>query len=89
MSGWIDWKLTLNTVGGPTYLDNYLEAAIIFNATANESYKQPIFYALAHLSKFVPPASKRIQMTSTTESGIDNVVFLRPDTIVTVVLLKR
>ena len=87
--GWIDWNLALNTDGGPTYLHNYLDAAIIVNATANEFYKQPIFYALAHLSKFVPPGSKRIQLTSTTDSGIDNVAFLRPDNIVAVVLLNR
>ena len=89
VSGWIDWNLALNTVGGPTYLNNFLDAPIIVNATANEFYKQPIFYTLAHLSKFVPPGSKRIQLTSTTDSGIDNVAFLRPDTIVVVVLLNR
>jgi glucosylceramidase len=89
VSGWIDWNLALDTFGGPTYLENYLDAAIIINATANEFYKQPTFYAIAHLSKFVPPRSKRIQLTSTTDSGIDNVAFLRPDTLVTVVLLNR
>ena len=89
MTGWIDWNLALNTVGGPTYTQNYLDAAIIVNATANEFYKQPMFYALAHLSKFVPPGSKRIQLTSTTDSGIDKVAFLRPDTIVVVVILNR
>jgi glucosylceramidase len=88
VSGWIDWNLALDTGGGPTYLHNYLDSAIIVNATANEFYKQPIFYALAHLSKFVPPGSKRIQLTST-DSGIDTVAFLRPDTIVAVVLLNR
>jgi glucosylceramidase len=89
VSGWIDWNLALNTVGGPTYLNNNLDAAIIVNATANEFYKQPIFYALAHMSKFVPPGSKRIQLSSTADSGIDNVAFLRPDGIVAVVLLNR
>lgn len=89
VSGWIDWNIALNTVGGPTYLDNNLDAAIIVNATANQFYKQPIFYALAHLSKFVPPGSRRIQLTPTANSGIDNVAFLRPDKIVAIVLLNR
>jgi glucosylceramidase len=89
VSGWIDWNLALNSVGGPTYLNNNLDASIIVNATANEFYKQPMFYALAHFSKFVPPGSKRIQLTSTADSDIDNVAFLRPDKIVAIVLLNR
>lgn len=86
--GWIDWNLALNLNGGPTYLNNTLDASIIVNATANEFYKQPMFYALAHLSKFVPPGSKRIQL-KTTDSDIDTVAFLRPDETVAVVLLNR
>ncbi|KDR16212.1 Glucosylceramidase, partial [Zootermopsis nevadensis] len=89
VTGWIDWNLALNTIGGPTYLNNNLDSPIIVNSTANEFYKQPIFYSLAHLSKFVPPGSKRIQLNSTAESGVDNVAFLRPDNIVAVVLLNR
>ncbi|XP_021925903.1 glucosylceramidase-like isoform X2 [Zootermopsis nevadensis] len=88
VTGWIDWNLALNTIGGPTYLNNNLDSPIIVNSTANEFYKQPIFYSLAHLSKFVPPGSKRIQLNSTAESGVDNVAFLRPDNIVAVVLLN-
>jgi glucosylceramidase len=64
VGGWIDWNLALNPGGGPTYLNNFLGTPIIVNATANEFYKQPIFYALAHLSKFEPPGSKRIQLRS-------------------------
>ena len=86
--GWIDWNLVLNLDGGPTYLNNKLDASIIVDATANEFYKQPMFYALAHLSKFVSPGSKRIQL-KTTDSEIDTVAFLRPDKIVAVVLLNR
>jgi glucosylceramidase len=88
VSGWIDWNLALDSAGGPTYLNNNLDSPIIVNATANEFYKQPIFYSLAHLSKFVPPGSKRIQLNSTAGSGIDSVAFLRPDNLVAVVLLN-
>jgi glucosylceramidase len=88
-TGWIDWNIALDTSGGPTYLHNYLDSPIIVNATANEFYKQPIFFSLAHLSKFVPPGSKRIQLTSTDNSGVDNVAFLRPDKKVAVVILNR
>ncbi|XP_069690289.1 uncharacterized protein [Periplaneta americana] len=87
--GWLDWNICLDTTGGPSYLQNYLDAFIVVNATANEFYKQPIYYIMAHSSKFVLPGSVRIAMNSTADSGIGNVAFLRPDNIVAVVLLNR
>lgn len=53
VSAWIDWNLALDTSGGPTYVGNYVDSPIIINSTANEFYKQPMFYALGHFSKYV------------------------------------
>ncbi|KAJ9589458.1 hypothetical protein L9F63_017319 [Diploptera punctata] len=87
--GWIDWNMALDTAGGPTYLNNYLDSPIIVNATAQEFYKQPIFYALAHFSKFVPPGSKRIQLNPAPKTTLESVAFLRPDNNVAVILLNQ
>ena len=81
--------MALDTTGGPTYLKNYLDSPIIVNATAQEFYKQPIFYALAHFSKFVPPGSRKILLNPSTNTKVESVAFLRPDNIVAVVLLNR
>ncbi|KAF7637671.1 Glucosylceramidase [Meloidogyne graminicola] len=52
--GWIDWNLCLNLQGGPNWVGNFVDSPIIVNASADEFYKQPMFYFLAHFSHFIP-----------------------------------
>lgn len=52
-SAYLDWNLALDTAGGPNF-NLPTDAAIIVNATSNEFYKNPIFYALGNFSKFIP-----------------------------------
>lgn len=49
MSGWTDWNLCLDMGGGPNWVNNYVDAPILVNATADEFYKQPMYYALGHI----------------------------------------
>lgn len=64
----MDWNLALDTNGGPSMTYD-IDAAVIINQTGAEFYKQPIFYALGHFSKFVPPGAKRVEViTSESES---------------------
>ncbi|CAG9559362.1 unnamed protein product [Danaus chrysippus] len=66
--GWVDWNLCLNRQGGPTWVGNYVDSPIIVDAKKKEFYKQPMFYAMGHFSKFLPRGSQRIQITA----GSDN-----------------
>ncbi|CAN7949891.1 unnamed protein product, partial [Ixodes pacificus] len=59
-TGWVDWNLALDVVGGPNWVKNFVDSPIIVNATGTEFYKQPMYYALAHFSKFLPRGSVRI-----------------------------
>ncbi|KAL0269679.1 UNVERIFIED_CONTAM: hypothetical protein PYX00_007328 [Menopon gallinae] len=61
-SGWIDWNLALDEDGGPNWAKNFADAAIIINATQDEFYKQPMYYAIGHFSKFIPEGSVRIKV---------------------------
>nr|CAD7264536.1 unnamed protein product [Timema shepardi] len=86
VNAWADWNMAINEYGGPsTYGYN---AAIIVNATGDEFYKQPPYYFQTHFSAFIPPGSKRIEMTvEDGESPFMNVAFLTPDsTIVSVIM---
>lgn len=38
----------LDEVGGPNWINNHVDAAIIVNKTSDEFYKQPTFYFLGH-----------------------------------------
>ncbi|KAG8304354.1 hypothetical protein J6590_057986 [Homalodisca vitripennis] len=61
--GYLDWNIALNEDGGPTGATGItLDASVIINTTNGEFYKQPIFYALGHFSKFMPPESKKINV---------------------------
>lgn len=63
-------------------MDNFVDAPIIVNATADEFYKQPMYYALAHVSKYVPPDSVRIETSVSLAAsllGLKSAGFLRPD----------
>ena len=58
--GWTDWNLALDLDGGPNWADNPVDAPIIVNATSDEFYKQPMFYALGHVSRYLSEGSFRI-----------------------------
>ncbi|KAI3415484.1 hypothetical protein GPALN_005087 [Globodera pallida] len=70
-TGWIDWNLFLNQNGGPNFVNNFIDAAIIVNAKNDEFYKQPTFYAVAHFSRFIPPQSERIDATFETPTLLE------------------
>ncbi|EDW15439.1 uncharacterized protein Dmoj_GI22783 [Drosophila mojavensis] len=82
-NGWLDWNLVLDERGGPNYVHNYVDAPVIVNTTSRtEFYKQPIYYAIGHFSKFLPEESVRIEaITNETESfpQLSVVGFQRPD----------
>uniref|UniRef100_A0A7E4UQN8 Glucosylceramidase n=1 Tax=Panagrellus redivivus TaxID=6233 RepID=A0A7E4UQN8_PANRE len=61
-TGWTDWNLVLDPQGGPNWVGNYVDAPLIINATTGEFYKQPIYYAMGHFSKFLQPLSQRVSL---------------------------
>lgn len=63
--GWIDWNLALDQTGGPNLVNLHLDAAIIVDSHKDEFYKQPMYYAINHFSRFVPRNSQRISITDT------------------------
>lgn len=72
----MDWNLALDLEGGPT-LSFAIDAAVIVNQTSGEFYKQPVFYAMGHFSKFVQPNSKKVHVSSNHSSNIGHVA--KPD----------
>ncbi|XP_063233884.1 lysosomal acid glucosylceramidase-like [Bacillus rossius redtenbacheri] len=89
VTGWMNWNLALDADGGPNWADNTVDSPIIVNATADEFYKQPMFYAIAHFSKFVPPGSVRVGLELQWGGGIEGVAFLTPANVTVLVLQNR
>ena len=51
----------LDMNGGPNWAYNYVDSPIIVNKETDEFYKNPMYYGLAHFSKFLPQDSVRIE----------------------------
>lgn len=78
VAGWVDWNIALDMEGGPNWMGNYADSPIIVNSDKAEFYKQPMFYAMGHFSKFVPPGAKVISYSSNStaaESGLHEIFF--------------
>jgi glucosylceramidase len=57
---WIDWNMFLNTRGGPNHARNYCLAPILVDSGHDSIYITPLYYAIAHVSKFIRPGAVRI-----------------------------
>ncbi|XP_053995607.1 lysosomal acid glucosylceramidase-like [Hylaeus anthracinus] len=82
--GWMDWNIALDERGGPTYINNFVDSPIIVNGTSDEFYKQPMYYALKHFSRFVDRDSDRISISNALL--IKSTAFLTPSNEIVVVL---
>nr|CAH7746783.1 unnamed protein product [Callosobruchus chinensis] len=81
-------EASLDLGGGPSYYKNFLDAPVIVNPEAGEFYKQPMFYAMGHFSKFIPPGSYRIE-TERSSNDISAAGFKRPDGMMVLVILNK
>ncbi|KAG8307723.1 hypothetical protein J6590_013415 [Homalodisca vitripennis] len=78
--GFIDWNMALNTEGGPVFPATGPEdAPVIVNASADEFYKNPMFYVLGHFSKFIDEGLYRVDSTPEPPSSISHLATLNPD----------
>ena len=76
--------------GGPNWAYNFVDSPIIVNKETDEFYKNPMYYALGHVSRFAPEGSVRIEAQVTNApSKLDTVAFLREDGGVAVIAINR
>ena len=60
VNGWIDWNMVLDKQGGPNWANNWCTAPVIADTVNNEVYFTPLYYTIAHFSKFIRPGAVRI-----------------------------
>jgi glucosylceramidase len=60
VDGWIDWNMVLDKQGGPNWFKNWCTAPVIVDPSTDEVYFTPLYYTLAHFSKFIRPGAVRI-----------------------------
>lgn len=60
VDGWIDWNMVLDRQGGPNWFKNWCTAPVIVDPEADEVYFTPLYYTLAHFSRYIRPGAVRI-----------------------------
>lgn len=64
VDGWVDWNMVLDRQGGPNWFKNWCTAPVIVDPQADEVYFTPLYYTMAHFSKFIRPGARRIGYTA-------------------------
>lgn len=60
VDGWVDWNMVLDTQGGPNWFKNWCVAPIIVDPEKDEVYFTPLYYVMAHFSKFMRSGAVKI-----------------------------
>jgi glucosylceramidase len=60
VNGWIDWNMVLDKQGGPNWFKNWCGAPVLVDPEKDEVYMTPLYYVMAHFSKFIRPGAKVI-----------------------------
>ncbi|MHC1707322.1 MAG: glycoside hydrolase family 30 beta sandwich domain-containing protein [Bacteroidales bacterium] len=60
VDGWVDWNMVLDRQGGPNWFKNWCVAPVIVDPEKDEVYFTPLYYTMAHFSKYIRPGAIRI-----------------------------
>lgn len=88
LTGWVDWNIVLDTRGGPNLADNWCCAPVIAKPETDEIYFTPMYYTLAHFSKYLRPGARRIGVRNTLEEVMVTAVE-NPDGSIAAVVLNQ
>lgn len=67
VDGWVDWNMVLDRQGGPNWAKNWCVAPVIVDPEQDEVYFTPLYYTLAHFSRFIRPGAVRIGFENSDE----------------------
>lgn len=88
VDGWVDWNMVLDRQGGPNWFKNWCVAPVIVDPEADEVYFTPLYYTMAHFSKYMRPGAERIGLKLDDEDLMATAV-QNPDGTIAVVVLNQ
>lgn len=88
ISGYFDWNLLLDDMGGPNHVGNFCAAPMMYKKGTKEVEKRLSYYYIGHFSRYIVPGSVRIGTTRYTDK-IEVTGFLTPEQERVVVLLNK
>jgi glucosylceramidase len=87
VDGWVDWNMVLDRQGGPNWFKNWCVAPVIVDPEKDEVYLTPLYYTMAHFSKYIRPGAVRIGFEQT-DDDLMVTAAKNPDGSIAVVLLN-
>jgi glucosylceramidase len=87
VDGWVDWNMVLDKQGGPNWFENWCVAPVIVDPEKDEVYFTPLYYTMAHFSKFIRPGAKVIGI-KTSDASVMATAVKNPDGGTAVVILN-
>jgi glucosylceramidase len=87
VDGWIDWNMVLDTKGGPNWFKNWCVAPVLVNPETDEVYLTPLYYTMAHFSKFMRPGAVKIGCKINSKEVVSTAV-KNPDGSIAVVIFN-
>ncbi|MGK0386696.1 MAG: glucosylceramidase [Patiriisocius sp.] len=88
VDGWVDWNMVLDRQGGPNWFKNWCAAPIIVDPDADEVYFTPLYYTMAHFSKYMRPGAVVFEVVNT-DKDLQVAAAKNPDGSIAVVLFNE
>jgi glucosylceramidase len=88
VDGWIDWNMVLNRQGGPNWFKNWCVAPVIVDEKQDEVYFTPLYYVMAHFSKFIRPEAK-VMESIVDDNNLQVTAAQNPDGTIAVVVFNE
>ena len=85
VDGWVDWNMVLDKQGGPNWFKNWCIAPIIVDPELDEVYFTPLYYVMAHFSKYMRPGATVIGVDSSDKNIMVSAVKNQDESIVLVI----
>ncbi len=89
VDGWVDWNMVLDKQGGPNWFKNWCIAPVIVDPESDEVYFTPLYYTMAHFSKYIRPGAKVIDVDMPDIEKFMVTAATNPDNSITVVIFNE
>jgi glucosylceramidase len=80
--------MVLDKQGGPNWFENWCVAPVIVDPDNDEVYFTPLYYTMAHFSRYIRPDAKVIDVTNSDDELMVTAA-KNPDGSITVVILNQ
>lgn len=89
VDGWVDWNMVLDKQGGPNWFKNWCAAPVIVDPDTDQVYFTPLYYTMAHFSKYIRPGAKVIALDKPEDKKFMVTAAKNPDGSIAVVIFNE